>query len=147
MTIHVYTVHVFFFSMPGAHTNSIECEWRHAKNFVRRRCYNGTSDGVKLQRMLFVWMWFRWLGQPYPSGASVRILHDISRMYRLWLIVHKYKCIFLSNLCQNVVYITSVAISFIQAHCWTLMYNVSTWRLSHITLPTWDLHFLGLEAL
>lgn len=76
-------IHVIIIIFAGAHTNGIETQWRHAKKFVKSRCPNGAFDEVKLQEQLHVYMWNLWLGRPYPGGSSLRIIYDISKVYKV----------------------------------------------------------------
>lgn len=74
---------IFVYNFSGAHTNNIEVQWRHCKEFVRKRCRNKTCDRVTLQSMLYIYMWHKWLGFPYPGGAPLRLLADNKAAYPL----------------------------------------------------------------
>ena len=65
-------------SISGAHTNTIESAWRHAKDFVRPKRPKTTKD---LQTLLYVYMWRSWRGQMWPGGHFVRLLNDIKHRW------------------------------------------------------------------
>ena len=56
-------------SISGAHTNTIESAWRHAKDFVRPKRPKTTKD---LQTLLYVYMWRSWRGQMWPNDIKHR---------------------------------------------------------------------------
>lgn len=63
----------------GAHTNTIEGCWRHAKKFILPK---QPRTAQELQLLLYVYMWRKWRCQDWPGGAFSRLLSDIALYYR-----------------------------------------------------------------
>ena len=65
-------------SVAGAHTNTIEGAWNHAKRFTRPKCPKSVEE---LQTTLSVYMWRSWRGCTWPGGMFTRLLHEISEIF------------------------------------------------------------------
>ena len=64
-----------------AHTQHIERHWRTAKERVGRQRGNRTSK--LLSEHLCLVEWTEWLGLKHKDGPLGRLMHDISKCYRL----------------------------------------------------------------